>query len=156
MQIWSYMLYCCLWWVVQLICIASWHLASISVCITQIQSLQLIEIMFKNWIFIAGQNVARNSNSIMLYRIVIAVCYGSHTTRIKALCVQNTEFLGVRQRYKYLITQILCLVILLRTTNKTQRYAIFFITANALQVSGGFSAHYQEPLYTRESLINVV
>jgi len=29
-------------------------------------------------------------------------------------------------------------------TNKMQRYAIFFITVNALHVSGGFSAHHQE------------
>jgi len=29
-------------------------------------------------------------------------------------------------------------------TNKMQRYTIFFITANALHVSGGFSAHHQE------------
>jgi hypothetical protein len=29
-------------------------------------------------------------------------------------------------------------------TNKMQRYSIFFITVNALHVSGGFSAHHQE------------
>jgi len=29
-------------------------------------------------------------------------------------------------------------------TNKVQRYTIFFITVNALHVSGGFSAHHQE------------
>ena len=29
-------------------------------------------------------------------------------------------------------------------TNKMQRYTIFFITVNALRVSGGFSAHHQE------------
>jgi len=29
-------------------------------------------------------------------------------------------------------------------TNKMQRYTIFFITGNALHVSGGFSAHHQE------------
>jgi hypothetical protein len=29
-------------------------------------------------------------------------------------------------------------------TNKMQRYTIFFITVNALHVSGGFSAHNQE------------
>jgi len=28
--------------------------------------------------------------------------------------------------------------------NKVQRYTIFFIAVNALHVSGGFSAHYQE------------
>jgi hypothetical protein len=33
---------------------------------------------------------------------------------------------------------------LLSLTNKIQRYKIFFITVNALQVSGGFSAHHQE------------
>jgi hypothetical protein len=32
----------------------------------------------------------------------------------------------------------------LDTTNKMQRYTIFFITVNALHVSGGFSAHHQE------------
>jgi hypothetical protein len=34
--------------------------------------------------------------------------------------------------------------ILLSITNKMQRYTIFFITVNALHVSGGFSAHHQE------------
>jgi len=34
--------------------------------------------------------------------------------------------------------------ILLSTTNKMQFYTIFFITVNALHVSGGFSAHHQE------------
>ena len=29
-------------------------------------------------------------------------------------------------------------------TNKMQRYTIFYITVNALHVSGGFSAHHQE------------
>jgi len=29
-------------------------------------------------------------------------------------------------------------------TNKMQRYTVFFITVNALHVSGGFSAHHQE------------
>jgi hypothetical protein len=29
-------------------------------------------------------------------------------------------------------------------TNKMQHYTIFFITINALRVSGGFSAHHQE------------
>jgi len=32
----------------------------------------------------------------------------------------------------------------LSITNKMQRYTIFFITVNALHVSGGFSAHHQE------------
>jgi len=36
------------------------------------------------------------------------------------------------------------LIILLSTTNKMQRYTIFFITVSALHVSGGFSAHRQE------------
>jgi hypothetical protein len=34
--------------------------------------------------------------------------------------------------------------ILLSITNKMQHYTIFFITVNALHVSGGFSAHHQE------------
>jgi hypothetical protein len=34
--------------------------------------------------------------------------------------------------------------ILLSTTNKMQRYTIFFIIVNALHVSDGFSAHHQE------------
>jgi len=34
--------------------------------------------------------------------------------------------------------------ILLSLTNKMQRYIIFFITVNALHVSGGFSPHHQE------------
>jgi hypothetical protein len=32
----------------------------------------------------------------------------------------------------------------LNITNKMERYVIFFITINALNVSGGFSAHHQE------------
>jgi hypothetical protein len=35
-------------------------------------------------------------------------------------------------------------MILLGTTNKMQRYTIFFIIVNALHVSGGFSSHHQE------------
>jgi len=31
-----------------------------------------------------------------------------------------------------------------KRTNKMQRYTIFFITVNALHVSGGLSAHHQE------------
>jgi hypothetical protein len=34
--------------------------------------------------------------------------------------------------------------ILLSTTNKMQRYTIFFIIVNAPHVSGGFSAHHQK------------
>ena len=34
--------------------------------------------------------------------------------------------------------------VLLSITNKLQHYTIFFIIANALHVSGGFSAHHQE------------
>jgi len=32
----------------------------------------------------------------------------------------------------------------LSTTNKLQRYTLFFIIVNALHVSGGFSTHHQE------------
>jgi hypothetical protein len=32
----------------------------------------------------------------------------------------------------------------LSTSNKLQRYTIFFINVNALRVSDGFSAHHQE------------
>jgi len=35
-------------------------------------------------------------------------------------------------------------IILLSITNKMQHFTIFFITVNALRVSGGFSAHHQE------------
>jgi len=34
--------------------------------------------------------------------------------------------------------------ILLSTTNKMQRYTVFFIAVNALHVSDGFSAHHKE------------
>jgi hypothetical protein len=34
--------------------------------------------------------------------------------------------------------------ILLSITNKMRRYTIFFITVNALHISGSFSAHHQE------------
>jgi hypothetical protein len=36
------------------------------------------------------------------------------------------------------------MIFLLGTTNKMQRFTIFFIIINALQVSGGFSNHHQE------------
>jgi len=36
------------------------------------------------------------------------------------------------------------IIIILSITNKMQRYTIFFVTVNALHVSGGFSAHHQE------------
>jgi hypothetical protein len=35
-------------------------------------------------------------------------------------------------------------IILLSITNKMQRYTIFFITVNAVHVSGCFSTHHQE------------
>jgi len=34
--------------------------------------------------------------------------------------------------------------ILLSTTNKMQRYTVFFIAASALHISGGFSTNHQE------------
>jgi hypothetical protein len=40
----------------------------------------------------------------------------------------------------------------LSITNKMQRYTIFFITVNALHISGGFSAHHQELKNCRNSL----
>ena len=42
--------------------------------------------------------------------------------------------------------------ILLSTTNKMQRYTIFFIVVNALHVSGGFSAHHQGLRNCRHSI----
>jgi hypothetical protein len=36
------------------------------------------------------------------------------------------------------------LYVILSITNKMQRYTIFFVTVNAVHVSGGFSAHHQE------------
>ena len=41
-------------------------------------------------------------------------------------------------------TQHLVFSVFLSITNKMQRYTIFFITVNALHVSGGFSTHHQE------------
>jgi hypothetical protein len=56
--------------------------------------------MFKNSVSIAGKTVAvRNSNWLMLFREVIAVCYENHTKCINAQCVENAGFLSVRQRY---------------------------------------------------------
>jgi len=38
-----------------------------------------------------------------------------------------------------------CIVnVFLNTTNKMQRYTIFFIVVSALHVSSGFSSHHQE------------
>jgi hypothetical protein len=36
------------------------------------------------------------------------------------------------------------IILLVSITNKMQRYTVFFITVNAVHVSGGFSAHHQE------------
>jgi len=41
-------------------------------------------------------------------------------------------------------TALNTVILILSITNKIQRYTIFFITVNALHVSGGFSAHHQE------------
>jgi hypothetical protein len=43
----------------------------------------------------------------------------------------------------YVHVTVYCII--LSTTNKMQRYTILFIIVNALHVSGGFSAHHQEP-----------
>jgi len=43
----------------------------------------------------------------------------------------------------------------LSTTNKMQRYTVFFIIVNALHVSGGFSAHHQEHKNCTHSIWNV-
>jgi len=53
---------------------------------------------------------------------------------------QNVRYLDF---YKYIDMNIKH-SILLSTTNKLQRYTIFFIIVNALHVSVGFSAHHQE------------
>ena len=53
----------------------------------------------------------------------------------------DEEFLGAFEKMRQMIIRF---VILLSTTNKMQRYTIFFIIVNALHVSGGFSAHHQE------------
>ena len=36
------------------------------------------------------------------------------------------------------------IIIFLNITNQMQRYTIFFITVNAVHVSGGFSAHHEK------------
>ena len=41
-------------------------------------------------------------------------------------------------------TALNIVILILGITNKMQRYTIFFITVNALHISGGFSAHHQE------------
>jgi hypothetical protein len=44
-------------------------------------------------------------------------------------------------------------MIILSITNRMQRYTIFFITANALHVSGGFSSHHRSSkLYTASGI----
>jgi hypothetical protein len=40
----------------------------------------------------------------------------------------------------------------LRTTNNLQHYTIFFITVDALHVSGGFSTHHRELKNCRRSI----
>ena len=80
---------------------SSWNVADISECIKHIQSLKFIEIMFKNAVSVAGKTVAvSNSNWLMLFREVIAVCYENHTKYIRTLYVQSAEFLTFKQLYK--------------------------------------------------------
>ena len=63
-------------------------------------------------------------------------CYSFGSNRMT-----NFRYVSQGLNEAYLIKY---LFILLSITNKMQRYTIFFITVNALQVSGGFSAHHQE------------
>ena len=47
--------------------------------------------------------------------------------------------------YTHLTSMEPCIInIFLSMTNKMQHYTVFFITVNALHVSGGFSAHHEE------------
>jgi hypothetical protein len=57
--------------------------------------------------------------------------------RYEAANVQSREIKWENREDKFLN-------ILLSITNKMQRYTIFFITVNALHVSGGSSSHHQE------------
>jgi hypothetical protein len=61
------------------------------------------------------------------------------SVRIMELCV---TFSCIKVILTFMTVHRQC--ILLITTNKMQRYTIFFIIVNALHVSAGFSAHLQE------------
>ena len=52
--------------------------------------------------------------------------------------LMSTQYFKIKQSVYSMIPS------LLSTTNKMQRYTIFFIIVNALHVSGGLSAHHQE------------
>jgi hypothetical protein len=64
-------------------------------------------------------------------------------------CTSSTDITGLRHptrnfgHFPSLYANQFFKTIPLSITNKMQRYAIFFITVNALHVSGGFSAHHQ-------------
>jgi hypothetical protein len=51
-------------------------------------------------------------------------------------------YLGLYVKYSLFLLDFKA--ILLITTTRMQRYTIFFISVNAVQVSGGSSAHHQE------------
>jgi len=50
----------------------------------------------------------------------------------------------LKKHHTLFLTSMWSLMYSFKYTNKMQRYTIFFITVNALRVSGGFSAHHQE------------
>jgi len=54
------------------------------------------------------------------------------------IAYQNSYYCQVRKCVRVYIR------IILSIHNKMQLYTVFFITANAVHVSGGFSAHHQE------------
>jgi hypothetical protein len=62
------------------------------------------------------------------------------------MCTDITEKPKKKRQFWRLLTFTgQCIVhVFLKYTNKMQRYAVFFITVNDLQISGGFSAHHQE------------
>jgi hypothetical protein len=71
----------------------------------------------------------------------------SQSNITKQACLKehnNMQYSPTRPPFRFYFVGCHKVTIILSTTNKMQRYTIFFITVNALHVSGGFSAHHLE------------
>ena len=61
-----------------------------------------------------------------------------------SLIISNSMHLNADKKNRWYQRGVFYFFNFLNTTNKTHRYTISFITANAVHVSGGFSAYHQE------------
>jgi len=76
----------------------------------------------------------------------------THTPTKAVITVVATVYTFMHNRCKGFV-----LILSLNKTNKMQRYAMVFITVNAVHVSGGSPAHHQElkTVYTASVIVEV-